>query len=160
MHCKEFRDANAVWAGDRICKLAPSDVAVAVAIDGGLFTPIIRDAHKKSIAEISKEMKDLASRARSRSLMPQEYTGGSFSISNLGMYGIENFDAIINPPHGSILAVGAAIEKPVFNTEGGIEKATVLSRDTFRGPPKPLTAHWELDSSRPSRAMSNRRYPY
>ncbi len=120
-------DANSVWAGDRIFKLAASDVAVAVAVEGGLFTPIVRDAHAKSITEISKEMKDLAARARSRSLLPREYIGGSFSLSNLGMFGVENFDAIINPPHGSILAVGAAIEKPVFNSDGIVEKATVLS---------------------------------
>ena len=120
-------DANAVWAGDRICKLGQSDVAVAVAIDGGLFTPIVRDAHAKKVSEISSEMKDLAARARTRSLSPNEYTGGSFALSNLGMYGVENFDAIINPPHGSILAVGATIDKPMFDSEGKIERATVLS---------------------------------
>ena len=120
-------DANAVWAGDRICKLGQSDVAVAVAIDGGLFTPIVRDAHAKKVSEISSEMKDLAARARTRSLSPKEYTGGSFALSNLGMYGVENFDAIINPPHGSILAVGATIDKPMFDSEGNIERATVLS---------------------------------
>ena len=106
-------DANAVWAGDRILALQPSDVAVAVAIDGGLITPVIRDAHAKGLGQISNEMKDLASRARDRKLMPHEYQGGSFSISNLGMFGIDNFDAVINPPHGSILAVGAGAQKPV-----------------------------------------------
>ena len=120
-------DANAVWAGDRIFRLKPSDVAVAVAVEGGLFTPVIRDAHEKSVAELSGEMKDLAKRARNRSLKPQEYQGGSFAISNLGMYGIENFDAVINPPHGSILAAGAGKQKPVSGENGKLEFATLMS---------------------------------
>ncbi|MEN8750310.1 pyruvate dehydrogenase complex dihydrolipoamide acetyltransferase, partial [Marivita sp.] len=95
--------ANAVWAGDRILQLEPSDVAVAVAIEGGLFTPVLKDAHQKSLSALSAEMKDLATRARDRKLAPHEYQGGSFAISNLGMFGIENFDAVINPPHGAIL---------------------------------------------------------
>ena len=119
-------DANAVWAGDRILALRPSDVAVAVAIDGGLITPVIRDAHAKGLGQISNEMKDLASRARDRKLMPGEYQGGSFSISNLGMFGIDNFDAVINPPHGSILAVGAGAQKPVVKG-GELGIATVMS---------------------------------
>ncbi|WP_343079339.1 pyruvate dehydrogenase complex dihydrolipoamide acetyltransferase [Ostreiculturibacter nitratireducens] len=120
-------DANAVWAGDRILKLKPSDVAVAVAIDGGLFTPVLKDAEKKSLSALSAEMKDLAARARSRKLAPHEYQGGSFAISNLGMFGIENFDAVINPPHGGILAVGAGLRKPIVNDEGEIEVATMMS---------------------------------
>jgi pyruvate dehydrogenase E2 component (dihydrolipoamide acetyltransferase) len=120
-------DANAVWAGDRILKLKPSDVAVAVAIEGGLFTPVLRDADKKSLSALSAEMKDLASRARSRKLAPQEYQGGSFAISNLGMFGIDNFDAVINPPHGSILAVGAGTRKPVVGKDGELTVATVMS---------------------------------
>jgi pyruvate dehydrogenase E2 component (dihydrolipoamide acetyltransferase) len=120
-------DANAVWAGDRILRLEPSDVAVAVAIEGGLFTPVLRDADKKSISALSAEMKDLADRARSRKLSPQEYQGGSFAISNLGMFGIENFDAVINPPHGAILAVGAGVRKPVVQDDGEIGAATVMS---------------------------------
>ena len=119
--------ANAVWAGDRILQLTPSDVAVAVAIEGGLFTPVLRDAHQKSLSTLSAEMKDLATRARDRKLAPQEYQGGSFAISNLGMFGIENFDAVINPPHGAILAVGAGVKKPVVGAEGQIEVATVMS---------------------------------
>lgn len=119
--------ANAVWSGDRIFLLKPSDVAVAVAVEGGLFTPVIKDAHEKSVTELSSEMKDLANRARSRSLKPQEYLGGSFAISNLGMYGIENFDAVINPPHGSILAVGAGLRKPVSGQDGQVEFATLMS---------------------------------
>jgi len=120
-------DANAVWAGDRIFRLKPSDVAVAVAIEGGLFTPVLRDAHLKSLSALSAEMKDLAARARTRKLAPQEYQGGSFAISNLGMMGIDSFDAVINPPHGSILAVGAGVKKPVVAADGQIVVATVMS---------------------------------
>ena len=119
-------DANAVWAGDRILKLKPSDVAVAVAIEGGLFTPVLRDAETKSLSALSAQMKDLAARAKTRKLAPAEYQGGSFAISNLGMFGIDNFDAVINPPHGAILAVGAGVPKPVV-TNGQIEVATVMS---------------------------------
>jgi pyruvate dehydrogenase E2 component (dihydrolipoamide acetyltransferase) len=120
-------DANAVWAGDRILKLKPSDVAVAVAIDGGLFTPVLKDADQKSLSTLSAEMKDLATRAKTKKLAPHEYQGGSFAISNLGMMGIENFDAVINPPHGAILAVGAGIKKPVVMKDGSIGVATVMS---------------------------------
>jgi pyruvate dehydrogenase E2 component (dihydrolipoamide acetyltransferase) len=120
-------NANAVWAGDRILRLKPSDVAVAVAIDGGLFTPVLKDAHQKSLSALSAEMKDLATRARSRKLAPHEYVGGSFAISNLGMFGVENFDAVINPPHGSILAVGAGLKTPVVGKDGELKVATVMS---------------------------------
>ncbi len=120
-------DANAVWAGDRMLRLKPSDVAVAVAVEGGLFTPVLRDADKKSLSTLSAEMKDLAGRAKTKKLAPQEYQGGSFAISNLGMMGVENFDAVINPPHGSILAVGAGIKKPVVLGDGTIGVATVMS---------------------------------
>jgi pyruvate dehydrogenase E2 component (dihydrolipoamide acetyltransferase) len=120
-------DANAVWAGDRILKLKPSDVAVAVAVEGGLFTPVLKDAHQKSLSALSAEMKDLATRAKTKKLAPHEYQGGSFAISNLGMMGIENFDAVINPPHGAILAVGAGIKKPVVMKDGSIGVATVMS---------------------------------
>ena len=118
---------NAVWAGDRVLQLKPSDVAVAVAVDGGLFTPVLRDADSKSISALSTEMKDLAARARDRKLAPQEYQGGTFAISNLGMFGIDNFDAVINPPHGGILAVGAGVKKPVVNADGELAVATVMS---------------------------------
>lgn len=124
---QDVPDCNAVWAGDRILKLTPSDVAVAVAIEGGLFTPVIRDADGKTMSRISTEMKDLAGRARERKLAPHEYQGGSFAISNLGMMGIENFDAVINPPHGSILAVGAGIKKPIVDEDGALATATVMS---------------------------------
>ncbi|WP_298494072.1 pyruvate dehydrogenase complex dihydrolipoamide acetyltransferase [uncultured Maritimibacter sp.] len=120
-------DANAVWAGDRLLKLKPSDVAVAVAIEGGLFTPVLKDADMKSLSALSAEMKDLAARARDRKLAPHEYQGGSFAVSNLGMFGIDNFDAVINPPHGAILAVGSGVKKPVVNEAGEIEVATVMS---------------------------------
>jgi pyruvate dehydrogenase E2 component (dihydrolipoamide acetyltransferase) len=120
-------DANAVWAGDRILKLKPSDVAVAVAVEGGLFTPVLKDAEKKTLSALSTEMKDLATRAKTKKLAPHEYQGGSFAISNLGMMGVENFDAVINPPHGAILAVGAGLKKPVVLKDGSLGVATVMS---------------------------------
>ncbi|GHC46221.1 pyruvate dehydrogenase complex dihydrolipoamide acetyltransferase [Neogemmobacter tilapiae] len=120
-------NANAVWAGDRMLKLKPSDVAVAVAVEGGLFTPVLRDADQKSLSALSAEMKDLAARAKSKKLAPHEYQGGSFAISNLGMMGVENFDAVINPPHGAILAVGAGLKKPVVLKDGTLGVATVMS---------------------------------
>ena len=119
--------ADAVWAGDRVLQLKPSDVAVAVAIEGGLFTPVLKDADKKSLSTLSSEMKDLATRARDKKLAPHEYQGGSFAISNLGMFGIDNFDAVINPPHGAILAVGAGVKKPVVAEDGSLSVATVMS---------------------------------
>lgn len=124
---QQVPDANAVWAGDRVLRLKPSDVAVAVAIEGGLFTPVLRDAHAKTLSALSAEMKDLAARARNRKLAPHEYQGGSFAISNLGMMGVENFDAVINPPHASILAVGAGVRKPIVADSGEIEVATMMS---------------------------------
>ncbi len=119
--------ANSVWAGDRILQLKPSDVAVAVAIEGGLFTPVLKDADTKSLSTLSAEIKDMAGRARERKLAPHEYQGGSFAISNLGMMGIDNFDAVINPPHGSILAVGSGVRKPVVGLDGELAIATVMS---------------------------------
>ena len=120
-------DANAVWAGDRVLKMKASDVAVAVAIEGGLFTPVLQDSELKSLSALSGEMKGLASRARDRKLAPHEYQGGSFAISNLGMFGIDNFDAIVNPPHAGILAVGAGAKKPVVGADGELKVATVMS---------------------------------
>ena len=117
---------NAAWAGDRVLQFEASDVAVAVAIEGGLFTPVIRDAETKTLSAISAEMKDLAARARERKLAPHEYQGGAYAISNLGMFGIENFDAVINPPHASILAVGAGVRKPVVKDDA-VAVATVMS---------------------------------
>ena len=120
-------DANAVWAGDRVLKMKASDVAVAVAIEGGLFTPVLQDSDMKSLSALSAEMKDLATRARDRKLAPHEYQGGSFAISNLGMFGIDNFDAIVNPPHAGILAVGSGVKKPVVGADGELTVATVMS---------------------------------
>lgn len=124
---QEVPEANAVWAGDRVLQMTTSDVAVAVAIEGGLFTPVLQDAEMKSLSALSVQMKDFASRARDRKLAPQEYQGGSFAISNLGMFGIDNFDAIINPPHSGILAVGAGAKKPIVGADGELAVATVMS---------------------------------
>ena len=119
--------ANAIWAEDKILQLKPSDVAVAVSVEDGLFTPVIRDTETKSLSNISKEMKELAEKARSKKLMPNEYQGGSFSISNLGMFGVDNFDAVINPPHGAILAVGRVLRKPIVNEDETISVANLMS---------------------------------
>jgi pyruvate dehydrogenase E2 component (dihydrolipoamide acetyltransferase) len=110
--------ANAVWAHDRILRFRQADIGVAVAIDGGLITPVIRKAEAKNVIEISAEMKDLASRARARRLKPHEFQGGASAVSNLGMYGVREFAAIINPPHATILAVGAGERRPVETSDG------------------------------------------
>ncbi|MEX0589805.1 MAG: dihydrolipoamide acetyltransferase family protein, partial [Xanthobacteraceae bacterium] len=112
--------ANAVWAVDRILRFEHSDVAVAVAIEGGLITPVIQQAETKRLSAISAEMKDLAARARGRKLKPNEYQGGSSAISNLGMMGVREFSAIINPPHATILAVGGARRQAVEKEDGGV----------------------------------------
>jgi pyruvate dehydrogenase E2 component (dihydrolipoamide acetyltransferase) len=112
--------ANAVFAGDRILRFAHSDIAVAVALDGGLITPLIRNAETKSLTAISAEMRDLAARARTKKLKPNEYQGGASAISNLGMYGVREFSAIINPPHATILAVGASRRAPVEADDGSV----------------------------------------
>ncbi len=119
-------DANATWTGQGLLKHKRSDVAVAVAVEGGLFTPVIRHADLKTLSEISNEMKDLAHRARSKKLAPHEYQGGTTSISNLGMFDIKQFDAVINPPHASILAVGRGEQRPVVK-DGKLEVASVMS---------------------------------
>jgi pyruvate dehydrogenase E2 component (dihydrolipoamide acetyltransferase) len=113
--------ANSVWAEDRILRFTHSDIGVAVAIDGGLITPVIRNAELKSLTTISAEMRDLAERARARKLKPNEYQGGSSAISNLGMYGVREFSAIINPPHATILAVGATRRAPVEAEDGAVK---------------------------------------
>jgi pyruvate dehydrogenase E2 component (dihydrolipoamide acetyltransferase) len=113
--------ANATWAGDRILRFKHSDVGVAVALEGGLITPVVRDAETKSLAAISAEARALAARARARKLAPGEYQGGSTAVSNLGMYGVREFTAIINPPHATILAVGAAQRRPVETDDGGVK---------------------------------------
>ncbi len=125
--------ANAVWAEDRVLQFTRSDVGVAVAVEGGLFTPVVRGANTKSLSAISAEVRDLAARARERRLKPDEYQGGSASVSNLGMYGVKAFAAIVNPPQATILAVGAAERRPVETADGGfrfVSKMTVtLSAD-------------------------------
>ena len=119
--------ANAVWAGDRILRFKHSDIGIAVALDGGLITPIIRDAETKSLSAISAEMKDLATRARDKKLRPAEYQGGASAISNLGMHQVREFTAIINPPHATILAVGAARRQAVEKPDGGVGFVSMLS---------------------------------
>jgi pyruvate dehydrogenase E2 component (dihydrolipoamide acetyltransferase) len=119
--------ANAIWAGDRILRFTRSDIAVAVAIDGGLITPLIRNADTKSIRAISSEMRDLAERARNHKLLPHEYQGGASAISNLGMYGVREFAAIINPPHGTILAAGAARRQAFEKEDGSAAFASVMT---------------------------------
>ena len=119
-------NANAIWAGNKLIKFESSDIAVAVSVEGGLFTPVIKDTDQKTISNISEEMKDLAARARAKKLMPTEFQGGSFAISNLGMFGIESFDAIINPPHAAILAVGTGKKKPVVSDDGSLGAATEM----------------------------------
>ena len=118
--------ANVTWTDAGTLRHKYADVGVAVAIEGGLFTPIVRHAEVKSLSEISNEMKDLADRARRRRLAPHEYQGGTTSISNLGMFGIKSFDAVINPPHATILAVGAGEKRPVVAGDK-VEVATIMS---------------------------------
>jgi pyruvate dehydrogenase E2 component (dihydrolipoamide acetyltransferase) len=119
--------ANAVWAGDRILRFSHSDIGVAVALEGGLITPVIRRAETKPLSAISAEMKNLTARARTKKLMPAEYQGGAAAISNLGMYGVREFSAIINPPHATILAVGAARRQAIETSDGGMAFASMLS---------------------------------
>ena len=123
---KHYPEANASYTPDGIAYHHHADVAVAVAIDGGLITPIVRGAENKGLSTISSEMKDLAGRARERKLKPQEYQGGTFSISNLGMFGIKEFGSIINEPHGMIMSVGAGAPRPVVK-DGAIAIATVMT---------------------------------
>ena len=119
--------ANAVWAEDRILRFTHSDIGIAVAIEGGLITPVIRNSETKSLTAISAEMRDLAARARVRKLKPNEYQGGASAISNLGMYGVREFSAIINPPHATILAVGATRRAPIEAEDGGVKFISQLT---------------------------------
>jgi pyruvate dehydrogenase E2 component (dihydrolipoamide acetyltransferase) len=119
--------ANAVWAQDRILRFRHCDIGIAVAIDGGLITPVIRRAETKTLSAISNEMREMAARARARKLKPDEYQGGASAISNLGMYGVREFSAIINPPQSTILAVGAARRQAVETEDDGVAFASVMS---------------------------------
>jgi len=119
-------EANASWTDTAMVMHKHADVGVAVSIPGGLITPIIRKADQKSLSAISNEMKDMATRARERKLKPEEYQGGTTAVSNLGMFGIKEFSAVINPPHATILAVGAGEQRPVVK-EGAVKIATVMS---------------------------------
>jgi len=123
---KQVPEANASFTPDGIALHHNADVAMAVAIDGGLITPIIRKAESKSLAQIAKETKDLATRARERKLKPEEFQGGTFSVSNLGMFGIKQFASIINEPQGCILSVGAGEQRPVVKN-GALAVATVMT---------------------------------
>ena len=132
MALQKVPDANASWTDGGMLLHKHSDIGVAVAIPGGLLTPVIRKAETKGLAQISAEMKDYASRARARKLMPEEYQGGSTAISNLGMMGIKNFSAVINPPHATILAVGAGEKRPVVvgdTVEVRTQMSVTLSTD-------------------------------
>ncbi|AEQ51407.1 pyruvate dehydrogenase complex dihydrolipoamide acetyltransferase [Pelagibacterium halotolerans] len=123
---QQVPQANATWAGDSILYHHRSDVAVAVAVPGGLFTPVVKSCDTKGLRQISEEVKDLATRARSKKLAPHEYQGGSSAVSNLGMYGIKHFGAVINPPHGTILAVGAGEER-VYAEKGQIKTGSFMT---------------------------------
>ena len=124
---KAVPECNASYSDKGIAYHKAAHVSVAVAIDGGLITPVIFDAEKKGLSTIANEMKDLAARARDRKLKPQEYSGGTFSISNLGMFGIKSFASIINPPEGMILSVGAGEKRPVVGADGQLAVGTVMS---------------------------------
>ena len=126
MALQRVPDANVTWTDEAMLRHKVSDVSVAVSIPTGLITPIIRSAHAKSVATISNEMKDLAARAKARKLKPEEYQGASTAVSNLGMYGMKQFTAVINPPQSTILAVGMSEQRPVVR-DGKIEIATIMT---------------------------------
>ena len=119
-------DANVTWTSDGMLKHKRADVGVAVSIPGGLITPIVRHAEVKTLSAIANEMKDLAARARKKKLMPEEYQGGSTAVSNLGMFGVKDFAAVINPPHATILAVGAGEERAIVEN-GEVKVATLMT---------------------------------
>ena len=123
---RKVPEVNVSWTDEVLLKHDTVDLSVAVAVAGGLVTPVIRDADRKGLAEISGEMKELAGRAHEGKLLPEEYQGGTFSISNLGMFGVREFAAVINPPQSAILAVGQALERPVVK-DGALATATVMT---------------------------------
>jgi pyruvate dehydrogenase E2 component (dihydrolipoamide acetyltransferase) len=126
MALRAVPDANVTWAEGGMLKHKSADVGVAVSIPGGLITPVVRNADTKTLSQISNEMKDLAARARKRKLKPEEYQGGSTAVSNLGMFGVKDFAAVINPPHATILAVGAGEEREIVE-KGEIKVATMMT---------------------------------
>ncbi len=126
MALRRVPQVNSAWGGDHIVRHRQVHVAVAVAVDDGLFTPVVRNTDRKGILEIAGEIRALVDKTRSGKLMPEEYQGGTFSVSNLGMYGIEAFAAVINPPQGGILAVGAATERPIVR-DGAVKSAPVMT---------------------------------
>ena len=126
MALRRVPQVNSAWGGDHIVRHRQIHVAVAVAVDDGLFTPVVRNTDRKGILEIAGEIRALVDKTRSGKLMPEEYQGGTFSVSNLGMFGIEAFTAVINPPQGGILAVGAATERPIVR-DGTVKSAPVMT---------------------------------
>lgn len=124
---RKVEAANVAWAGDRLLQFERVDVGVAVAVAGGLVTPILRDAGVKPLVELSTELAELIARARARKLQPREYTGGAGSVSNLGMYGVSTFQAILNPPQATILAVGAAERRAIETPNGSLRAATMMT---------------------------------
>lgn len=124
---RDVPEANAIWTADATRRFANADIAVAVSVPGGLLTPVVRQADRLSIGELATTVRDLAERAREGRLKQNELEGGSFAVSNLGMYGTTSFSAIINPPHAGILAVGAATRRPVVDADGSLAAATVMS---------------------------------
>lgn len=124
---KKIPEANASWINDQIYQYTSADVAVAVSIEGGLITPVVRHTEIKGLVEISKEMKDLAARAREGRVKPEEFQGGTFSLSNMGMYGVKDFSAIINPPQACILAIGTGERRPIVQKDGSLAAATVMT---------------------------------
>ena len=147
--------ANVSFAGDKLLQYKTIDISVAVAIPDGLITPIVKNADKKGLGQISEEMKDLAARAKDGKLKPEEFQGGSFSISNLGMFGVKEFSAVINPPQACILAVGAGVQQPVIK-DGEVVAATVMSC-TLSVDHRAVMGRLEPRCCRRSRAMSKSR---
>jgi pyruvate dehydrogenase E2 component (dihydrolipoamide acetyltransferase) len=123
----EVPAANSIWGGDHIRRFDGVDIAIAVAVEGGLLTPIVRDAGNSTLSQISATVAELAERARAGRIRQEELEGGSFSISNLGMYGVDEFSAILNPPQSGILAVSAAKPRPVVGDDGELKVATVMT---------------------------------
>jgi pyruvate dehydrogenase E2 component (dihydrolipoamide acetyltransferase) len=127
-------EINASWQGDRIRRHGSADIGIAVAVDDGLITPVLREADRKGLIQIAREAADLVARARERKLVPEEYQGATFSVSNLGMFEIDQFTAIINPPEAGILAVGSTVEKPVvIEGDRNADRLNILARGRDRG---------------------------